>query len=102
MPSPTHRVPPMVRATVGGTTLYAYLLEWVGDEMVRIGWAEQYQTRPGVGEPYQWRWAVTDVPRGDMELLEGQSYTAVPTGAEGAREPEREEDTRTWRQMKRG
>jgi len=102
MPAPTHRVPPRVRATVDGVRLYAYVLEWVGSDMARIGWAEQYQVRPGISEPYQWRWAVTDVPRGDVELLEGQSYAAVPRGAEGLRMPEREDDTRTWRQMKRG
>ena len=102
MPAPTHRVPPVVRATVGGVVVYAYVLEWVGQDRVRVGWCEQYQVRPGVAEPYQWRWCVDDVPREDVELLEGQSYVEVPRGAEGLRTPEKAVDDRTWRQMKRG
>jgi len=97
MPSPTHRVPPMVRATVNGVVVYAYVLEWVGQDRMRVGWCEQYSE-----ESYQWRWAVADLPRGDIEELPGQSYVAVPTGAEGAREVEAPIETRTWRKMKRG
>ncbi|MEU0236749.1 hypothetical protein ABZ234_03595 [Nocardiopsis sp. NPDC006198] len=101
MPAPTHRVPPLVRVTVGGTRLHAYLLAWVEPGAARVGWCEQYQTLPGRVESHQWRWVVDDVPRGDVEQLPGQSYLAVPH-AERARHPEKPEDTRTWRQMKRG
>ncbi|WP_433701760.1 hypothetical protein [Nocardiopsis sp. CA-288880] len=63
--------------TVQGVRLHAYLLAWVGDR-ARVGWCEQYQPLPGHVEPHQWRWCVDDVPRGDVETLEGQSYLGVP------------------------
>jgi len=101
MPAPTHRPPPMVRVTVQGVRLHAYLLAWVGAARARVGWCEQYQVVPGVAEPYQWRWVEQDLPRGDVETLDGQSALAVPR-AETAQEPEQDTDPRTWRQMKRG
>ncbi|GAA1455599.1 hypothetical protein [Nocardiopsis tropica] len=72
MPPPTHRTPPLVRATVGGEALHAYLLGWVGGR-ARITWVEAYHD-----EPHQWRWVETTLPSGDVEQLPGQSYLAVP------------------------
>ncbi|MEE2040162.1 hypothetical protein Q8791_23375 [Nocardiopsis sp. CT-R113] len=99
MRAPTHRAPPLVRVTMDGVRLFAYLLEWVGQdgEKARVWWVEQY-----AGEPYQWRAVEADLPRDSVELLEGQAYAQVPQSAGGVREPEREEDTRTWRQQSRG
>ena len=97
MPASSHRAPPLVRVTVSGVRLYAYLLAWVGAGAARVGWVEQYH-----GAPYQWRWVEADVPRGDVETLEGQAYTAVPTGAGEVRAPGLADDDRTWREQKRG